>query len=67
MARENWERNHDPVGIWPGRGKVALVARGHSPTERRWDGESLDKSLGAFMMIAAQNALDDAGITVDDP
>ena len=67
MAREvNWERNHDPVGIWNGRGKAVLIARGHSPTDRRWDGETLEKSLGAYMMIAVQNALDDAGIGLDD-
>ena len=67
MAREvGWERNKDPLPSWEHRGKVALVGRGHSPTDRRWDGESMDKTLGAYTMIAAQAAMDDAGITADD-
>ena len=46
-------------------GKVAIAGVGHSPAVRRWDGD-LETSLGAYAMIAAKNALDDAGITADD-
>ena len=67
MAMETkWERNSDPVGIWEHRGKVALVGRGHSATDRRWDGVSLDRTLGAYSMVAARNAMEDAGISPDD-
>ena len=63
----HWERNEDPVGIWEHRGKVVLAARGHSKnTDRRWDGVSLDKSLGAYVIEAARAAMDDAGITPDE-
>ncbi len=67
MVKEaGWERNKEPLGIWEHRGKVALVGRGHSPTDRRWDGVSMDKTLGAYAMIAAQNAMEDAGISPDE-
>jgi acetyl-CoA acetyltransferase len=67
MTREvGWERNKDPLPIWEHRGKVALVGRGHSATDRRWDGESMDKTLGAYTIIAAQEAMDDAGIRPDE-
>ena len=66
IKENGWERSRDPVGIWEHRGKVALVGRGHSPTDRRWDGENLDTSLGAYSLIAARNAMEDAGITIDD-
>ena len=67
MAVETgWQRDKDPVGIWEHRGKVALVGRGHSPTDRRWDGVSMDKTLGAYTIIAAREAMEDAGITPDE-
>lgn len=67
MATETgWERAKEPMGIWEHRGKVAFVGRGHSTTDRRWDGVSMDKSLGAYTMIAVQAALEDAGLTLDD-
>ena len=67
MARlTGWERNREPLGTWEHRGKVALVGRGHSPTDRRWDGVSMDRTLGALTIIAAQNAMEDAGITPDE-
>ena len=53
------------LGTWEHRGKVAIVGVGHSPADRRWDG-NLETSLGAYATIAAQRALDDAGITVDE-
>jgi hypothetical protein len=58
-------REKEGLGIWEHRGKVAIAGVGHSPTDRRWEGD-LDKSLGAYAKIAVQRALDDAGITVDD-
>ena len=51
--------------MWEHRGKVAVAGYGHSPTERRWD-ENLEHTLGAYSMLAAQRALDDAGISADD-
>ena len=67
MARETgWERNKEPLGIWEHRGKVALAGRGHSTTDRRWDGVSMDQTLGAYAIIAAQNAMEDAGLSPDE-
>ncbi|MBI4298970.1 MAG: thiolase family protein [Chloroflexi bacterium] len=67
MATETgWERNKEPLRKWEHRGKVALVGRGHSPTDRRWDGVSMDKSLGAYTILAAQRAMEDAGISPDE-
>ena len=68
MANEiHWERNEDPVGIWEHRGKVVLAGRGHTKnTDRRWDGVSMDKTLGAYVIEAARAAMDDAGITLED-
>ena len=58
-------REKEGLGVWEHRGKVALVGIGHSPADRRWEGD-LSTSLGAYALIAAQKALDDAGITADD-
>ena len=67
MARlAGWEREIEPLRTWEHRGKVALVGRGHSTTDRRWDGESMDKTLGAYAIIATQAAVEDAGITMDE-
>src|SRR5262245_34394787 len=68
MASEGngWERNREPIRIWEHRGKVALVGRGHSPVDRRWDGVSMDKTLGAYTIIATKAAMEDAGISPDD-
>lgn len=52
------------MGVWEHRGKVAVVGIGHSPADRRWD-ERLETSLGAYSLIAAQKALDDAGVARD--
>ena len=57
-------RDKDGLGVWEHRGKVAVVGIGHSPTNRRWD-ERLETSLGAYSIIAAQKALDDAGVSPD--
>ncbi len=61
-----WRRDKDGLGVWPGRGKVAIAGWGQSQVDRRWDGVSMDKTLGAYAMIAAQQALDDAGISADE-
>jgi acetyl-CoA acetyltransferase len=53
------------LGVWEHRGKVAVVGVGHTPIDRRWD-ERPETSLGAYSMIAAQKAMDDAGISLDD-
>jgi acetyl-CoA acetyltransferase len=59
-------RNRVGLGIWPHRGKVAVTGWGNSPIDRRWDGVSLDKTLGAYAEIACRRAMEDAGITMDD-
>ena len=61
-----WERNREPIRTWEHRGRVALAGRGHSPTDRRWDGVSLDRTLGAYTVLAAQAAMEDAGISPDE-
>ena len=58
-------RTKEGLGIWEHRGKVAAVGIGNSPTARRWD-ETLETSLGAWTLMAARQALDDAGLTIDD-
>ena len=58
-------RSKEGMGVWEHRGKVAAVGIGMSPTARRWDG-NLENSLGAWGMIAVQNCLDDAGVSIDD-
>lgn len=57
-------RSKEGMGVWPHRGKVAAVGIGHSPTDRRWDGR-VETSVGAYALLAAKNALADAGITKD--
>ena len=55
-----WRRDKDGMGVWEHRGKVAVAGYGHSPVDRRWDGVSMDKTLGAYCMLACQKAMDDA-------
>ncbi|MBF8267576.1 MAG: putative thiolase [Dehalococcoidia bacterium] len=57
-------RSKDGLGVWEHRGKVAAVSYGYSPCDRRWD-ENLEHSLGAYSMIAAKKALEEAGIRLD--
>lgn len=52
------------TGVWPGRGKVAAVGVGVSPTDRRWDSDP-QTSVGAYSLIAAKRAMDDAGVSPD--
>ena len=59
-------RLQEGLGVWEHRGKVAIVGMGQAPCDRRWDGKDLSKSVGAYALLAAQKALDDAGISRDD-
>jgi len=54
-------RTADHPGVWDGRGKVAAVGIGHSPTLRRWDGDP-QKSIGAWIILAIRRAIEDAGV-----
>ena len=47
-------------------GKVAVAGFGHSPVDRRWDGMSMDQTIGAYSILACQKAMDDAGVTADE-
>lgn len=53
------------MGKWDDSGKIAVVGIGHAPCYRRWD-ERPETSLGSLAMIAAQNAVDDAGLKLSD-
>ncbi len=44
---------------------MAAISFGVSPIDRRWD-ENLEHSLGAYSIIAANKAMDSAGITPDE-
>ena len=56
-----WRRDKVGLGLWPHQGKVAIAGWGMSPADRRWDGVTLETSLGAYALLAAQQALDRAG------
>ncbi len=62
----NWRRDREGLGVWNGRGKTAFAGWGMSPIDRRWDGVSMDRTLGEFCKIAASNALEDAGLKPED-
>src|SRR5260370_12802794 len=63
--RYQWRRDKDGLGVWEHRGKVAVAGVGHSPVDRRWDGVSMDKTLGAYSILACRKAMDEAGVTPD--
>jgi acetyl-CoA acetyltransferase len=65
QSQTGWQRNREGLGIWEHRGKVAVAGFGHSPVERRWD-ENLEHSLGAYSILAAQRAMEEAGISPDE-
>ena len=65
QSNYRWRRDRDGLGVWEHRGKVAVAGYGHSPVDRRWDGVSMDKTLGAYSVLACQKAMDDAGVTPD--
>ena len=50
--RYQLRRDKDRLGVWEHRGKVAVAGVGHSPVDRRWDGLSIDKRLGAYSILA---------------
>ncbi len=60
-----WRRDKEGLGIWEHRGKVAIEGYGHAPIDRRWDGKSMDKTVGAYAILACQKAMGDAGATPD--
>ena len=64
-AGYQWRRDKDGLGVWEHRGKVAVAGFGHSPVDRRWDEVSMDKTLGAYSILACQKAMDEAGVTAD--
>src|SRR3954470_2224997 len=64
-AGYQWRRDKDGLGVWEHRGKVAVAGVGHSPVDRRWDEVSMDKTLGAYSILACQKAMDEAGVTAD--
>ena len=63
---QGWQRNREGLGVWKDRGKTAFVGWGMSPIDRRWDGLSMDRTLGEFCKVAARNALADAGLEPKD-
>jgi hypothetical protein len=63
--RYQWRRDRDGLGVWEHRGKVAVAGFGHSPVDRRWDGVSMDQTVGAYSILACQKAMDEAGATPD--
>src|SRR5579864_2024867 len=63
--RYQWRRDKDGLGVWEHRGKVAVAGVGHSPVDRRWDGVSMDQTLGAYSILACRKAMDEAGVTPD--
>ena len=64
-AGYQWRRDKDGLCVWEHRDKVAVAGVGHSPVDRRWDEVSMDKTLGAYSILACQKAMDEAGVTPD--
>src|ERR1700686_41286 len=60
-----WRGGKGGFGVGEPRGEVAVAGVGHSPVYRRWDGVSMDKTLGAYSILACQKAMDEAGVTPD--
>ena len=65
-AETGWRRDRKGLGVWPHQGKVAITGWGMSPVDRRWDGVSMDRTLGEFCILAAQRALEDAGVRPEE-
>jgi acetyl-CoA acetyltransferase len=61
-----WRRDREGLGVWPHQGKVAITGWAMSPVDRRWDGVSMDRTLGAYCILAAQRALEDAGVKPEE-
>ena len=51
--------------MWEHRGKVAYAGVGHAEVYRRWD-EQPKTSIGALAIRAANRAIEDCGLTIDD-
>ena len=62
----SWRRDREGLGVWNGRGKTAFAGWGMSPIDRRWDGVSMDRTLGEYGKVAARAALEDAGLKPED-
>ena len=58
----DWYRTQEGLGVWEGRSKSVAVGVGVSPTDRRWDSDP-QTSVGAYALIAAKRAMEDAGVT----
>ena len=65
--RYQWRRDKDGLGVWEHRGKIAVTGAGLSPVDRRWDGVSMDQTLGAYTILACQKAMDEADVMADLP
>ncbi|MBI3325097.1 MAG: hypothetical protein HYZ81_00110 [Nitrospinae bacterium] len=61
----SWYRTEDHPDIWHGKGKVAAVGIGHSPTARRWDWTP-PTSVGGLAIGALRKAMEDAGVSPAD-
>ena len=69
MATQNqysWRRDREGLGVWEHRSQVAVAGFGHSPVDRRWDGTSMDQTLGAYSILACQRAMEDAGVMPEE-
>ena len=62
----SWKRDSDGLGVWEHRGKVAIAGFGHSPVDRRWDEVNLETTLGAYSLLACKQAVEDAGMSLDE-
>ena len=60
-----WRREKEGLGRWEHRGKVAIAGFAQSVVDRRWDGKSMDKTVGGHTIWACQRAMEDAGVTPD--
>ena len=65
-AETGWRRDRPGLGVWPHQGKVAITGWGMSPVDRRWDGISMDRTLGEYCILAAKRALEDAGVKPEE-
>jgi hypothetical protein len=63
-AGYQWRRDKDGLGIWEHRGKVAVAGFGPA-VDRRWDEVSMDKTVGAYSILACRKAMDEAGVAPD--
>lgn len=61
-----WRREKEGLGLWEHRGRVAIAGFAQSVIDRRWDGKSMDKTVGGYTMWACQRAMEDAGVKPDD-